>query len=39
MSRPNTHQRQKRKNWFLLAVLLLAVGVFYYVTILKIAGN
>jgi len=35
----DAHQRQKRKNWFLFAVLSSLVGVFYYVAILKISGQ
>lgn len=39
MPHEHAHKRQKRKNWFLFAVLMALVGVFYYVTILKVTGN
>ena len=32
------HKRQRAKNRLLLAILLLIVGVFYYLTMLKIRG-
>lgn len=32
------HKRQRAKNYFLLAVLLAIVGLFYYLTMLKIRG-
>lgn len=32
------HKRQKRKNYFLLAVLVAIVALFYYLTMLKIRG-
>lgn len=32
------HRRQRAKNRFLLALLLVIVGVFYYLTMLKIRG-
>lgn len=36
---PSTmHRRKRAKNLFALALLLLMVGSFYYLTILKIHG-
>lgn len=32
------HKRKRAKNYFLLAVLLLIVATFYYLSILKIRG-
>ena len=32
------HKRQRAKNYFLLLVLLLLVGTFFYLSILKISG-
>ena len=38
MARSSTHTRQKAKNFFMLAVLVLFVGGLYYLTILKQTG-
>lgn len=32
------HKRQKVKNFFLLAILLAVVALFYFLTIVKITG-
>jgi hypothetical protein len=32
------HKRQRAKNFVLLAILLTLVGVFYYLSVLKIQG-
>lgn len=32
------HKRQRAKNFFMLGILLSIVGLFYYLTMLKIRG-
>jgi len=32
------HKRQRAKNFLLLAILVAMVGMFYYLTVLKIQG-
>jgi hypothetical protein len=38
MARSETHRRQRGKNLFALAALLLFIGSMFYLTILKISG-
>jgi hypothetical protein len=33
------HQRQRRKNWMLLAILVGFAALFFSITVLKMTGN
>jgi hypothetical protein len=39
MERSSTHVRQRGKNLFLLTVLVLLVGGFYYLSMLKVGAQ